>query len=491
VSIRGWRLGPAEEARAVGSALAPSLTGVSVKIKQGPVEIDALPIMVSATEIHALLPESVPLGEIEMRVLRNGQMSRTPARLHVVESSFGAFSQNSRGWGPGDIRNPDGRLNSMDHAAKPGEIVTLRGTGLGRAKDPARQVLVGSLEARITSAADGNGQAPGVDEIAFALPEETPEGCYVPVRVRSSGHISNTVTAAVSRSGGACSMPESWMGAQPNQPGKLAFLALVRIAYRLVLTRREKADYLMDAGYANFELRKPGHEPNPYYMFPAPGTCTTLAGSMTLRSLVSPESTLVGKIGMPLDAGASVTVQGADGERKFQRARASMLGGTTPLPQAQSKRFPLFLSPGDYTISTAGGRDVGPFASTVHVTAAIDWTNRDGIGTVDRERGVTVKWRAARPNGWVLITAINSDEESGGVGLCSCIEHASTGSFHVPPDALANIPATPAGPLGLPTNTLFIAELPGDDTASTLSSGGMDRVVAFFASVSARTVSFR
>jgi hypothetical protein len=134
---------------------------------------------------------------------------------------------------------------------------------------------------------------------------------------------------------------------------------------------------------------------------------------------------------------------------------------------------------------------MGPFTSTVHVTPAIDWTNRDGIATVDRERGVTVKWRAARPNGWVLITAINSDEESGGVGLCSCIEHASAGSFHIPQDALANVPPTPADSQGLPTNMLLVAELPGDDTARALSPGGIEHVMAFFASVSARTVSFR
>jgi uncharacterized protein (TIGR03437 family) len=493
ISIQGWRLGPgAEQTRASGSALTPSLAGVGVKIKQGPVEIDALPIMVSANEIHALLPESVAPGDIEVRVLRNGQMSRTPARLHVVESSFGAFSQNGRGWGPGDIRNADGQMNSLDHAARPGEIVALRGTGLGRAAQPQSiRVMVGNRETPVPNIADGNGQAPGVDEIAFALPGDTPEGCYVPVRISSGGHVSNSVTAAISRSGRACTETRGWIETQTDQPGKLALLALVRVSLRLVFTRREKADYVMDAGYASFELRKSGHELNPYYIFPAPGTCTTLAGPTTLASLLTPESTLVRAIGTPLEAGASVTVHGVDGERKFQRARASALGGVTPWPQAQSKRFPLFLSPGDYTISTEGGRDVGPFASTVHVTAAIDWTNRDGIGTVDRERGVTVKWRAADANGQVLITAINSDEESGGVGLCSCVERASAGSFHVPPDALANIPPTPADQRGLPTNMLLVAELPGDDTAGTVSSGGIEHVVAFFASVSARTVSFR
>jgi uncharacterized protein (TIGR03437 family) len=492
ISIQGWRLGPAaEETRTAGSALTPSLAGVSVHIQQGPVEIDALPIMVSSTEIHALLPASMPPGDVEVRVIRNGMPSRTSARLHVVESSFGAFSQNGRGWGPGDIRNSDGQINSVNHAARPGEIVALRGTGLGRAKDPAAQVLVGSREARITSVAEGKGQAPGVNEIAFALPEDTPQGCYVPIRVRAGGHVSNTVTATISDSNAKCSTPDSWMAPLTDQPGKLAVLVLLRVSLRLVLSRREKEDYLMDAAYANFELKRPGDTPNAYYMFPAPGTCTTLAGPMTLASLAKPESTIVRSIGMPLDGGPGISVRGAAGERKFQRAKASMLGGVTPWPQAQSKRFPLFLAPGDVTFSASGGRDVGPFASTVHVTPAIDWTNRDGIGTVDRERGVTVKWSAANPNNLVLITAINSDEESGGVGMCSCIEHASAGSFHVPPDALANIPPTPAEPRGLPTNTLLVAEVPGDDTARTLSPGGMDRVVAFFASVSARTVSFR
>jgi uncharacterized protein (TIGR03437 family) len=493
VSIRGWRLGPAAETtRAAGSALSASLAGVGVKIKQGPVEIDALPTMVSATEIQALFPDSLPPGDVEVRVVRNGMPSRTPARVRVVDSSFGAFSQNGRGWGPGDIRNADGQLNSLDHAAKPGEMVTLRGTGLGRAKgQESMQVLVGSREARITSIAGGKGLAPGVDEIAFALPEETPEGCYVPVRIRGGGFTSNTVTASVGRSGAACSTASGWMGAQSDFQGKLAFLALVRVSLRLAITRREKADYTLDVGYASFELSKSGDQPNPFYMFPTPGTCTTLAGSMTLASLITPLAKPVHAMGMPLDAGSIVTVQGVGSERKFQTARTSVLGGDAPWPQAQSKRFPLFLSPGDYTISTEGGRDVGPFSSTGRITPAIDWTNRAGIATVDREHGVTVKWRAARPDGWVLITAINSDEDSGGVGLCSCIEHASAGSFHVPPDALANIPPTPAEARGLPTNLLVVAELPADYTAHTTSSGGVEHVVAFFASVSARNVSFR
>jgi hypothetical protein len=90
-----------------------------------------------------------------------------------------------------------------------------------------------------------------------------------------------------------------------------------------------------------------------------------------------------------------------------------------------------------------------------------------------------------------LITAVNSDEESGGVGMCSCIERAVKGSFYVPPDALANIPFTPAQAQGLPTNLLSLVELPGDNSGQSKNAHALDRVIAFYASALARTVSFQ
>lgn len=490
VSILGWRLGPVQEVHAAGPALAPTLAGVSVHINQGAIAMDALPLMVSFGEIHALLPENAPLGTVELRIVRDGLTSRTPARLVIVPSSFGAFSQNRRGWGRGDIRNSDGAINSPDHAAKPGETISLRGTGLG--PEPVSiQVLVGNRDSQSVSVARHKNDTPGVDEINFAVPRDAPEGCYVPIRVRSGGYVSNTVTVAVNRAGEPCSTAGSWLGPQAGQPGRVAFFALVRVTLRLILTRRERADFLMDVGYATFELRRAGDQPNPFYVFPAPGTCATLAGPMTLRSLIRPESTLMRGTGTPLDAGDTVTIEGPSGERDLSRSHAAVLGGATPLPQAQLNRRPLFLKPGDYLFSISGGPDVAAFRTTVHVSAPIRWTNRDLIRIVDRARGVTVNWRAARRDGLVLITAINSDEESGGVGMCSCVERASAGNFHVPPEALANIPPTPAEPQGLPTNLLAVVELPGDGSSQTPGSAGLDRMVAFYASASATTVSYR
>lgn len=491
LSIRGWRLGPAEETRAQQSTLAPSLAGVRVSLRQGAARMDLSPVMASFGEIQALLPENAPLGTVELSVVRDGVSSRTPAPLEIVQSSFGAFSQNGRGWGPGDVRNADGGLNSPDHSARPAETIMLSGTGLGPATEVGSiQVLVGSHAGQIVHVAHQK-PGPGVDEIGFQIPSDTSEGCYVPVRVLSGGHVSNTVTIAVDRGGAACSTAGSWMGTMAGRPGRVAFLALVRVALRLILTPKERADFLMDVGYASFELRKSDDQPNPYYVFPVPGTCATLAGPMTLASLIRPESALLRGTGSMLDAGDTIQVKGAGGERSLQRSRGAVLGGTTPLPQAQSNRRPLFLKPGDYVFSVPGGRDVNSFDTTVRVSRPIEWTNRDRLDTVERQRGVTLKWRAARPDGLVLITAINSDEESGGVGMCSCVEYASKGSFYVPPDALANIPPTPAQAQGLPTNLLSLVELPGDNTSQSTIAGVLDRVMAFYASASARTVSYK
>ena len=491
VSIRGWRLGPAEPVRAKRSPLERDLAGVRLNLHQGAVQMDLLPRMVSFGEIEALLPDNAPLGAVEIGVVRDGVSSRTPAPLEIVPSSFGAFSQNGKGWGPGNVRNADGRLNTPDHAAKPGEMITLRGTGLGPAAGRTSiQVLVGGHAGQIARVAHSIPEQ-GVDEISFTIPPQAPEGCYVPVRVLSGGRVSNTVTVAVDDKGGACSTTSSWMGTQASRPGTVAFLALVRVSLRLILTPRERADFVMDVGYASFERRGPDDQPNPYYVFPVPGTCATLAGPMTLSSLIRPESTLLRGTGVKLDAGEVIRVNGSGGERTLPASHGVILGGTTPLPQAQSNRRPLFLKPGDYVFSIPGGRDVSGFETAVHVSRPIEWTNRDRLTTVQRSRGFTMKWRAARSDGLVLITAVNSDEESGGVGMCSCVEQASKGSFYVPPDALANIPPTPAQSEGLPTNLLSLVELPSDNTGQSNKSGALDRVISFYASALAKTVSFR
>ncbi len=48
-----------------------------------------------------------------------------------------------------------------------------------------------------------------MDQIVFEIPAETPEGCFVPVHLRSGGAVSNSVTVAVRKEGGACKDSQS------------------------------------------------------------------------------------------------------------------------------------------------------------------------------------------------------------------------------------------------------------------------------------------
>ena len=487
--IQGWRLGPPDPVTAARGASATTLAGVSVEISAGGTRLKAVPLTVGEEEIHAVLPPDAPLGDVELRVTRDGLTSRRPAHVTVVESSFGAFSKNGRGWGPGVITNADGQPNSLEHAARPGESVRLSGTGLGRV---APQVIVAEKPAgRIESAGPLAGRA-GVDEIRFVLPPDTPEGCYVPVRVRTDAVVSNTVTLAVSSDGGACSNAGNWIAAQARQSGSTGLVALLRVDLKTAATAKREADFPMDFGYAAFEQHpNTTSGGNPFYMFPPVGSCMTLAGRMSARVFGVPLAALDEAWGRLLDAGDGIVVTGEAGGRILKRSGkqrlrySALLGGISPISDSGS--IPLFLDPGLYRISVTGGRDVGPMETSIPVTPAIAWANRPH--TVNRSRGVSVNWRPGRAGDLVLVTAMNSTEQSGALAVCSCLAESSSGQFHIPGEAVANLPVTPKTSEGLPMNLIILAEFP--KAPPVLSIRGADRVVSFFASAAGYNIGFQ
>src|SRR5260370_34315675 len=143
IRIRGWRLGPEAAVRALKFPLAITLAGISVEIRQGGALVNAFPVSVAAGEIEAILPSDTPLGNAELMVRQQDNLS-PPFPVGIVESSFGAFSRNGLGWGPGEVSNgPPGEnapANSPDHPAQPGETITLAGTGLGAVDSPDNQL---------------------------------------------------------------------------------------------------------------------------------------------------------------------------------------------------------------------------------------------------------------------------------------------------------------------------------------------------------------
>ncbi|HLG96023.1 MAG TPA: hypothetical protein VKX49_06905 [Bryobacteraceae bacterium] len=484
ISIRGFRFGPAAPKQVV------------VRIRRADVRVETPAISVNENEIEAIVPQTAPLGSVVLEVVRNGHTS-LEWPIQIVESSFGAFSQNRQGWGPGQISNADGVMNSEARPAKPGETVTIAGTGLGAGATmrAAPQVLVGGVAASNVTALKRPADRPGVDTLRFQLPAAAPEGCHVPVLVSSApGIYGNSVSMAISRDGSRCTDRFDWVASFRGQRLRLAMAGLIHADLEMGPTARDTSAYPIDAGFVSFSEIDQDASVNPLFLFPPVGTCTTYVGALGLRisSRLGLLDTMQGK---PLDAGPGVTIRGPAGEQllpatSYKGRYWQLLGGRPPAPGVKAE--PLFIKPGQYQISAPGGVDVGAFHASMRAESPLVWRNRKQVGKVDRSRGATVTWLSPdRPaTKVVLVVAMSEESQTGASGVCACLANASAGKFQIPAYALANIPPTPAHPRGFPLNLILLVELPGVPvTASRVT--GVDGVLAFGASVSGRTVQFK
>lgn len=134
IAVLGEGLGPnvSTAISASGFPIQTELAGVSIQVTVAGNTVQALPLYVSQRQIGALLPSAIPTGSGTLTVTFNGQTSE-PAPVSVVKRNFGIFTVNRAGTGPALLQNagPDRALNSVLNSAKPGETVTLYGTGLG------------------------------------------------------------------------------------------------------------------------------------------------------------------------------------------------------------------------------------------------------------------------------------------------------------------------------------------------------------------------
>jgi uncharacterized protein (TIGR03437 family) len=482
IRIRGWRLGPAP------------LDRLAVHIRRGDTRVDATVLTSTENEVEALAPQNAPLGGAMLQVVRSGSAS-LEWPVTIVESSFGAFTRNGLGWGPGEITNSGGAPNSAAHPARPGEIVTLAGTGLGARPAPhLPEVLVAGRIAKSTRLDPHTDAQPGVNGIEFRLPRDTPEGCNVPVQVSSApGIYSNAVTMAVSRNGGPCADQDGWTAAESPRQLRVGTVALLDADLALDVTSTQAANYPVDAGFASFAEIDPGASATPLFLFPPAGTCAAYTGTAGLHSITSPLAALEALPGKPLDAGPLIAVEGPDGRRLLpfgdarRRNYTAVIGGHAPTPGARD--LPLFLIPGDYQVSAEGGPDIGPFRITVPVAPPLVWRSREMLAAIDRTRGATVSWHSTLGGrAIVLIVAMNENARSGALGVCLCVANAADERFRIPRYALANIPPSPAHPRGFPLNLVLLVELPR--TPASAATAGLDQILGFAASVSGRTVRF-
>ena len=505
-TIFGSGLGPATPVQASAFPLATTLGGVSVKVFQGSTSVNAYPIFVTAGQLNVVMPSNAPLGRVSVQVTYSG-VAGNPAPVTVVANSFGSFSANSAGNGPGIVNNfvtqNNQPVNSLLQPATPGQTEILWGTGLGPLTTPDNvappagslptqvEVFVGGIAAQVSY----SGRTPccsGVDQIVFTIPSNVPLGCYVPVLVRTGGVTAgNTVSIAITQDGSSC------VATLP--PVSQAFVKGGRVGVANMTSTTLHSDIEVspvDAGvdFAQASFNRAAANPffyQPVLSTPPPGTCLTYAAATDLSNFIPPPNPLEIMPGAALDGGSTATVSGAGGSLPLgpvmgTKSLANPLGFNIPGIDAS----PYFTS-GSYTLQTAGGADVGNASVNVPYVAPVNWTNRDAssVVTVNRSSPLTLNWTGAPAAAPVFIFGGNVDIPTNSTGAFLCTAPPGAASFTIPVPVLETVP--PARFQSSQQKGFIFLRVPSVPGGTSFSAQGLDVGGAFFISQSGRTVMFQ
>ena len=504
-SIYGSNIGPGTSSTVSAFPIGKTLAGVSITLTQGAATVDILPLYVSATQINALMPSNAPLGLSSMRLTFNNGRSN-PAPVRVTGSAFGIYTLTGTGMGPAAVLNfvaaDNQPFNSFTTPAKPGQVVTMYGTGLGpistadSSAPPAVtlpvpvEVSVGGQNAGVLYSGRSSCCA-GIDQIVFTVPTSAPLGCWVPVSVRTNGNTtSNVASMSISGDGAACADAGNPLSATLRNGGRAGVLRLVRSSTREdigTLRPLEVADDLLTFDFA--QVKSVPFAYSPLASLPPAGTCTVFAFSGDYFGGDSPASVSV--IGRRLDAGTSFTVAGPSGSKVVAPfvagARGALLGTFAPFVAGLPNQ--LSLAPGPYTVQTSGGTDVAAFPLPLTMPGAITWAGRDQLDSVNRTQPLTLSWRGVADGQSMSILGGNVDLPTNSSAVFHCLAPPGASSFTVPAAILQALPASRSNPL-LSRGAVYLST--GHAGNGTLTAvPGLDTALAVGGQVAGKTVVFQ
>jgi uncharacterized protein (TIGR03437 family) len=465
-TVFGNYMGPTTGVSATSLPLSNALSGVSLTVTQGATTVNALPVYVSASQINAIMPSNAPIGTVSLQVLYNNARSNfTPVR--IANTAFGIYTALGTGLGPGALENfvsqTNQPVNGPNVPAQPGQTITLYGTGLGPITGADNTTpSVGNLPVQvqvfvggIAAAVQYSGRTPlypGEDQIDFQVPSNAPLGCWVPVYVKTAGSVvSNFVSMAIQTAGGACTNATSpsisnifLNGGNLGRAivGRVNTVEDVGVTAPVTVT----ADYHLSFAFA---IPTSAFPFNPAMTLPPPGGCTdyTESGDVTnanpLPGSLPPSA--------PLGLGAPLLLTGPNGMKTLTAdfnapfsVRSGQLGGfitNNILPNS------LYLNPGAYSISGMGGTGVGPFSVNFTIPQPLNWTNQSSIGTVVRSQPLTLNWTGGETGDLDFVIGLGVDLPTNSSSIFVCSVPSGANTFAVPPDILANLPATRPNPL--------------------------------------------
>lgn len=442
------------------------------------------------SELAAILPSTLPAGDYNVTV-QYGDAVSNPFAATVAPSKPELLTQDQSGSGLAAAQNITATGYDLNRfttgavagatisPAKPGQTLVAYATGLGPAPggdnipsagyDFTRngvdvQAIVGGVSIPALYA----GRTPtlaGLDQIDFTLPSNVPTGCIVPLQISVNGTLSAATFISVAPSSGAnaCVQPGFTTAQLQDLDQGGAYTAGGFSLLQLLQTAPGAGTVKSDSLSGSF----------------TPFTGFQLAAALQFNAstppagacAVFPIGAVAGGNVIGLDAG-TIRLNGPAGsnianwalkEDPSTNAYSAALGvdGVDISGLTNST-----LTAGEYTLTGAGGSDVGSFSTSTTLGTPVTVSLPS---TVTRSAGLTLNWTGGNPSDLVRITGY-----SGAIGFI-CTAAAGAGSFAVPASVLMQLPAVSASAIPDPTGSGFLAVSSGPAPATfspALTSGG-------------------
>jgi uncharacterized protein (TIGR03437 family) len=206
-AISGGNLTAASET-GPASPLATTLAGATVHIGER-----SLPLyFASPAQINFQIPPDLPLGDHTVTLSAQG-MPDVTSDLSVVRNAPGLFPSAQAGQTYAMVMHENGTPVTAAAPARPGELLTVYGTGFGPTDHPRLEgsavpasprymlldpitIQVGASTFKPESAHAAPGQV-GIDAVQFRLDGSVPSGAAIPIYLTVNGIASNTLTLPI------------------------------------------------------------------------------------------------------------------------------------------------------------------------------------------------------------------------------------------------------------------------------------------------------
>jgi uncharacterized protein (TIGR03437 family) len=441
-------------------------------------------------QLAGVLPSNLAAGTYNVTVT-NGSATSQPFSVTVVQRKLGLITQDSTGSGLAVVQNyisatqldvnrfTTGSISGTTISpAKPGQVLIAWATGMGPVSGGDNtaspgfnfaesgvnvQVIVGGMTITPVYAGRAPGLA-GADQINFTLPANTPTGCTVPLEISVNGVRSNPTFLAIAPNAGsaACAAP-GFTDVQLERFDRggtftVGYFGLSQITQTVPQVGTIKFNSASGTfiQYTGFQLASGSAQTAG---ITAPGSC-----QVNHITTSGQDSSPTGISYRTLDAG-TVTLSGPAASSISNRAFRQLTvkdpttgndiisygmelaseGLSIPgVPPATGT-----IVGGTYTLSGAGGRDVGAFSTSLNVGAPLTLTG--GLpSTITRSAGLTLNWTGGNPSDLVQISGGSSTTTGTGANRVTdawsfaCYTTAGAGTFTVPASILTQLPPVSA-----------------------------------------------